>query len=67
MVEPIWEYDHDVGKCIIGGYVYRGDRLSELQGYYIYGDYVTASLWALRYDEVKVASRRTGRSRTTAK
>jgi glucose/arabinose dehydrogenase len=52
-LEPIWEYDHDVGKCIIGGYVYCGDRLSELQGYYIYGDYVTAKLWALRYDEAK--------------
>jgi glucose/arabinose dehydrogenase len=52
-IEPIWEYDHDVGKCIIGGCVYRGDRLSELQGYYVYGDYVTARLWALRYDEAK--------------
>jgi glucose/arabinose dehydrogenase len=52
-LEPIWEYDHDVGKCIIGGHVYRGGRLSELNGYYIYGDYVTAKLWALRYDEAK--------------
>ena len=51
--EPIWEYDHAVGKCIIGGYVYRGSRLNELQGYYIYGDYVTARLWALRYDKAK--------------
>ena len=26
-IEPIWEYDHDVGKCIIGGHVYHGARL----------------------------------------
>ncbi len=52
-IEPIWEYDHEVGKCIIGGHVYRGGRLSELNGYYLYGDYVTARLWALRYDEAK--------------
>ena len=50
-IEPVWEYDHDVGKCIIGGHVYRGDRLPELQGCYLYGDYVTARLYALRYDE----------------
>jgi glucose/arabinose dehydrogenase len=53
VIDPIWEYDHDVGKCIIGGYVYRGGRVSELQGYYIYGDYVTAKIWALRYDEAQ--------------
>ena len=52
-IEPIWEYDHDVGKCIIGGYVYRGTRLPELEGYYLYGDYVTTKIWALRYDEAK--------------
>ncbi|HBI44048.1 MAG TPA: hypothetical protein DDY78_14530 [Planctomycetales bacterium] len=52
-IEPIWEYDHEVGKCIIGGHVYRGARLTELQGYYVYGDYVTARIWALRYDEAK--------------
>ena len=52
-VEPIWEYDHDVGKCIIGGHVYHGPRLSELEGYYVYGDYVTARIWALHYDEAK--------------
>jgi glucose/arabinose dehydrogenase len=52
-IEPIWEYHHDVGKCIIGGTVYRGDRLSELQGYYVYADYTASKVWALRYDEEK--------------
>lgn len=52
-LEPIWEYDHDVGKCIIGGHVYHGARVPDLDGYYVYGDFVTTKLWALRYDEAK--------------
>ena len=52
MVEPIWEYPHTDawGKSITGGQVYRGTRVSKLQGYYLYGDYVTGKLWALKYD-----------------
>jgi glucose/arabinose dehydrogenase len=53
MIEPIWEYHHDIGKSMTGGLVYRGQRLKELQGAYVYGDYVTAKIWALRYDEAK--------------
>jgi glucose/arabinose dehydrogenase len=49
--EPIWEYHHDIGKSITGGAVYRGKRLPELQGWYVYGDYVSSRIWALRYDE----------------
>jgi glucose/arabinose dehydrogenase len=50
-IEPIWEYHHDVGKSITGGPVYRGSRLPELEGHYLYADYVTNKLWALKYDE----------------
>jgi glucose/arabinose dehydrogenase len=52
-IEPIWEYRHDVGRSITGGTVYRGARLPELQGAYLYGDYVSTKLWALWYDEGK--------------
>lgn len=53
LIEPVWEYDHQVGKSITGGVVYRGKRLPELQGAYLYGDFVTGKLWVLKYDEEK--------------
>ena len=51
LVEPIWEYDHQVGASITGGVVYRGKKLPELAGKYIYADYVSGKIWALKYDE----------------
>lgn len=50
LIEPIWEYHHDIGKSITGGLVYRGKRLPELEGHYLYGDYVSSKIWALLYD-----------------
>ncbi len=49
-IDPVWEYDHEIGKSITGGYVYRGSKLPELTGCYVYGDYVSGHLWALKYD-----------------
>lgn len=51
IVEPIWEYDHQVGASITGGSVYRGKKVPELFGKYIYADYVTGKIYALKYDE----------------
>jgi glucose/arabinose dehydrogenase len=51
LIDPIWEYDHEVGKSITGGAVYRGSRFPELSGHYVYADYVSGKIWALRYDE----------------
>jgi glucose/arabinose dehydrogenase len=51
LVEPIWEYKHDVGKSITGGHVYRGKKLPGLAGAYLYADYVSGIIWALKYDE----------------
>jgi glucose/arabinose dehydrogenase len=52
-IDPIWEYHHDVGKSITGGQVYRGTRFPELQGSYVYGDYVSGKIWALRYSDAE--------------
>jgi glucose/arabinose dehydrogenase len=46
---PIKDYDHTVGKSITGGYIYHGSRRQDLQGAYIYGDYVAGKIWMLRY------------------
>ena len=52
LIEPIWEYPHnaDWGKSITGGNVYRGKQIDALKGFYLYGDYVTGKLWALKVD-----------------
>lgn len=50
LIDPVFEYHHDIGKSITGGTVYRGTRVPELVGKYVYGDYVSGRLWALDYD-----------------
>ncbi len=45
---PVVEYDHDQGQSITGGYVYRGSRVKSLQGGYVYGDFVSGRVWALK-------------------
>lgn len=49
-IDPVWEYDHRIGKSITGGRVYNGNKVSELAGKYLYADYVTGRIWALTYD-----------------
>jgi glucose/arabinose dehydrogenase len=50
MIDPVFEYHHDVGKSITGGPVYRGKKIPQLDGAYLYADYVSGKLWALWYD-----------------
>jgi glucose/arabinose dehydrogenase len=51
LIEPIWEYNHSVGKSITGGNVYRGKGVPELNGAYLYADWVAGSISALTYDK----------------
>ncbi|SIN70263.1 PQQ-dependent sugar dehydrogenase [Algoriphagus halophilus] len=45
---PVWEYDRSKGDIsVTGGYVYRGPSIQELQGLYIYADYVSGRIWSL--------------------
>ena len=37
--DPILQYDHDEGISITGGYVYRGKKLPQLTGKYVFGDW----------------------------
>lgn len=51
LIEPVWEYDHQVGSSITGGIVYRGKKFPNLVGKYVYADYVSGKIWALHYDQ----------------
>ena len=42
LIDPVLQYDHDEGISIIGGFVYRGTAIPELQGKYIFGDFSRA-------------------------
>jgi hypothetical protein len=38
LADPIFQYDHDEGVAVIGGFVYRGTALPSLAGKYIFGE-----------------------------
>jgi len=46
--QPIHAYGRELGVSVTGGYVYRGEQLPVLQDAYIYGDYGSGTIWALR-------------------
>lgn len=48
--EPLFAYNHAEGVCVVGGYMYRGTRLSRLNSCYLYGDWGHGWLQALTYD-----------------
>lgn len=48
-IPPIFEYSHEEGACsVTGGYVYRGSMNNQLFGAYVYGDYCSGDIWALK-------------------
>ena len=48
---PVHEVVHGVGDCAItGGYVYRGSRIPELYGRYVFGDYCSRRVRSLSWD-----------------
>lgn len=45
---PVAEYPHEDGNCsITGGYVYRGSRVPDLAGVYLFGDFCSGRIWGL--------------------
>jgi hypothetical protein len=42
--------DHPTGNCVIGGYVYRGQKYPSLDGVYIYADFSPGIIYGFRYD-----------------
>jgi hypothetical protein len=59
-INPIHDYGHgtsatNTGNSITGGLVYHGDRLRELTNAYVFCDYVSGNIWALRYNGTTVS------------
>jgi glucose/arabinose dehydrogenase len=48
---PVWSYTHSVGNAIIGGFVYHGLAMPDLAGAYVYGDFGSGRIWALRLND----------------
>ncbi|XP_068195474.1 HHIP-like protein 2 [Antennarius striatus] len=49
---PIFAYSHHVGKSVTGGYVYRGCESPNLNGLYIFGDFMSGRIMALEEDKL---------------
>ena len=39
LTDPLLEYDHNAGTAVVGGFVYHGSLLPELDGKYVFGDF----------------------------
>jgi hypothetical protein len=52
-VDPVYDYEHGAGlfqgRSVTGGYVYRGP-IENLQGDYIFGDFISSQIWSIRVD-----------------
>ncbi len=44
---PVAEYGHEEGQSVTGGYVYRGNAIPALKGVYVFGDFISGTLWGL--------------------
>jgi uncharacterized repeat protein (TIGR03806 family) len=50
---PAAEHHHSEARSLTGGRVYRGKRLPELAGVYVYGDWSTGRVWGIKHDGAK--------------
>ncbi len=53
-VAPTIEHHHCDFRSLTGGVVYRGSRLPELEGAYVYGDYSTGKIWGALHDGARI-------------
>ena len=54
ILPPVAAHHHAEARSMTGGFVYRGKRLPELHGAYVYADWESGKIWALRYDGKQV-------------
>jgi glucose/arabinose dehydrogenase len=54
-IDPVFEYDRAGGACtVIGGFVYRGAAIPELDGAYLYSDLCVGEVQAIRLRDGQV-------------
>jgi glucose/arabinose dehydrogenase len=46
LVMPVFEYSHDLGCSVTGGFVYRGQDIPAAQGRYFFGDFCSGRMWS---------------------
>ncbi|MBI4512018.1 MAG: PQQ-dependent sugar dehydrogenase [Deltaproteobacteria bacterium] len=56
-VLPAIEHETSDMSAVIGGYVYRGSKIPCLRGTYVYGDYGSGRMYALRWNGASVTSK----------
>lgn len=56
---PFYLYQRSVGVCVIGGFVYRGNKWPSLYGKYIYGDHQNKNVLMMDYDVAAATSQHT--------
>ncbi len=54
ILKPVIEHPHSDYRSLTGGFVYRGSKHKDLAGAYVYGDYDTGKIAALRYEGGKL-------------
>ena len=55
LVDPVTEYAHEQGRCsVTGGYVYRGKKIPDLAGTYVFGDFCSGEIWGYRNGERQI-------------
>ncbi|MFC4302119.1 PQQ-dependent sugar dehydrogenase [Cohnella boryungensis] len=59
LTDPLFAYGRSEGVSVTGGFVYRGTRMPDWSGWYIYGDYGSGTIWALRQRDDGTAEHRT--------
>jgi glucose/arabinose dehydrogenase len=45
---PVAQYSHSLGEAVTGGYVYRGSALPALRGWYLFADFASGHVWAMK-------------------
>ncbi len=50
IVPPVMDHSHTEANSVIGGPVYRGSKLADLNGAFVYGDYITGTIWGVKPD-----------------